>query len=65
MTTEIATKDASAAQDAINNLQKEIFLDNLRDQGLVGVTLLSFKMKVNRFLVDQVGEDLALFGRCA
>ena len=58
MTTEIATKDAPAAQDAINNLQSKMFLDKLRDQGLLGVTMVSFKIKVCCFLGNGLDEDL-------
>lgn len=50
VTTELATKDASAAQDAINHLQDKVFVNQLRDQGLPGVTVLSLKMKVNSFI---------------
>ncbi len=50
VTTELATKDASAAQDAINRLQDKVFVNQLRDQGLPGVTMLSLKMKVNSFI---------------
>jgi hypothetical protein len=59
VTTELATKDAAAAQDAINNLQKEAFLDKLRDQGLPGVTILSSKIKVISIQGDRVDEDPA------
>ena len=60
MTTELATKDATAAKDTINNLQKNALLDTLRDQGLPGVTLLSSKIKVSIFQGNRMDEYLHL-----
>jgi hypothetical protein len=42
----LATRDAAAAQDAITKLKKETFLDELRDQGISGVEILSLSVKV-------------------
>lgn len=47
VTTDLAMRDAAAAQEAVANLQKKSILDKLRDQGLSGVEILSLTVKVN------------------
>ena len=46
MTIESAKSTADAAQVAIKNLQSEMFLAKLRDQGFSGVKMVSTMVKV-------------------
>jgi hypothetical protein len=47
----MATKDAAAAQAAVDLVQKEVFLDELQNQGLLGVRVLSSTIKVRYCIV--------------
>ena len=48
----MATKDDAAAQAAVNLVEKQAFLDELHDQGLLGVKVLSSTIKVRYSLED-------------
>ncbi len=50
VTTELATQNAAAAQNAIKNVMSEFFLDRLRDQGFSAVRVVSSMAKVSIFL---------------
>jgi hypothetical protein len=50
VTTELATKDVTAAQSATKNLQSDLFLDELRRRGFSGTRIASIMVKVSSFL---------------
>jgi hypothetical protein len=51
VTIESAANTADAAQGAIKNLQSEMFLAKLRDQGFSGVNMVSTMVKVRVYRI--------------